>query len=116
MILRIKDDESDIGKLIHDFKCKKADEMYFPNLAARNRELKETKEGVDTVCMAMEKERNRTREEDRLISLLTLMRTQGWDAEKAMDAMEIPVTEKPLYSRSIEHAISRHNVSAQASM
>ena len=44
-----KDEESDIGKLIHDFKCRKADEMYFKNLAARTRELKETKEGQGQV-------------------------------------------------------------------
>ena len=102
-----KNDGSDIGKRIHDFKCRKADEMYFPNLAARTRELKETKEGVDTMCLAMEKERSRTREEDKLISLMTLMRTQGWNAEQAMSAMEIPAEEKPLYARSVEHAIAQ---------
>ena len=50
--------------------------MYFPNLAARTRELKETKKGVDTMCTAMEKERIRTREEDKLITLMTLMRNR----------------------------------------
>ena len=75
-----KDDGSEIGKLIHDFKCRKADEMYFPNLAARTRELKETKEGVDTMCEAMEREKSRTREEEKLISLMTLMETQGWNS------------------------------------
>ena len=71
-----KDDGSEIGKLIHDFKCRKANDMYFPNLAARTRELKETKKGVDTMCTAMEKERIRTREEDKLITLMTLMRNR----------------------------------------
>ena len=101
-----KDEESDIGKLIHDFKCRKADEMYFKNLAARTRELKETKEGRDTVCEAIEKERSRTGEEKSLVLMLNLMRTQGWDAEQAMNAMDIPASEKPLYARSVEHAIS----------
>lgn len=107
-----KDDGSDIGKLIHDFKCIKADDIIFPNLAARMIELKESKEGVESMCQSMEKERIRTREEDKLITLMTLMRTQGWDAEKAMEAMDIPVSEKPLYARSIAHAISQRSLGA----
>ena len=94
-------------QLMHDFSCKKADEMYFPNLAARTRELKETKEGVDTMCMAMEKERTRSGEEKTLILMLNLMRTQGWNAEQAMNAMDIPASEKPLYARSVEYALSQ---------
>ena len=109
-----KDDGSEIGKLIHDFKCRKADEMYFPNLAARTRELKETKEGVDTMCMAMEKERTRSGEEKTLILMLNLMRTQGWNAEQAMNAMDIPASEKPLYARSAARAISQQKAHASA--
>ncbi len=52
-----KDDKSEIGKLIHDFKCTKADDMYFDNLARKTRELKETPKGVETVCAVMEQER-----------------------------------------------------------
>ena len=58
------------------------------------------------MCEAMEKERSRTGEEKTLVLMLNLMRTQGWDAEQAMNAMDIPASEKPLYARSVEHAIS----------
>ena len=102
-----KDDGSEIGKLIHDFKCRKADDMYFQNLAARTRELKETKEGVDTMCMAMEKERTRTVEENTLVLLLNLMDSEKWNAERAMTALRIPADEKPLYARSVAHALSK---------
>ena len=81
--------------------------MYFPNLAARTRELKETKEGVDTMCMAMEKERTRTVEENTLILLLNLMDSENWNAERAMTALRIPASEKPLYARSVAHAIAQ---------
>ena len=43
-----------------------ADDIIFPNLAARMIELKESKEGVESMCQSMEKERIRTREEDKL--------------------------------------------------
>ena len=106
-----KDSESDIGKLIHDFKCSKADEMHFPNLAARTRELKETKEGVETMCLAMEKERTRTREEDKLISVMDLMDTTGWDVEKAMTMLKVPTADRALYARSVAHAKAQQTAS-----
>ena len=99
-----KDESSEIGKLIHDFKCKKADEMYFPNLAARTRELKETKEGVETMCQIMEKERVKTSEENTLVNMLNLMDSTGWDAEKAMTMLKIPAADRELYARSAARA------------
>lgn len=101
-----KDNKSEIGKLIHDFKCKNADEMYYSELAARMRELKETQEGVDKMCAVMEKERNRTVEERTLILMMNLMDTQDWDAQTAMDALKIPESERDLYARSAAYARS----------
>ena len=44
-----KDDGTEIWKLIHDFRCTRADEMYFPRLAARVKFLKEDEEGITMV-------------------------------------------------------------------
>ena len=44
-----KDDGTEIWKLVHDLRCKNADEMYFPRLAARVKFLKEDEEGVEIV-------------------------------------------------------------------
>ncbi len=49
-----EEDTSDIAKLIHDFKCTNADEMLLPLLAERTRYFKETPEGVEYMCKAME--------------------------------------------------------------
>ena len=49
-----KDDTSDLAKLIHDFRCSKADEMLLSPLADRTKYFKETPEGVDYMCKAME--------------------------------------------------------------
>lgn len=48
------EDNSDLAKLIHDFRCNRADEMLLPPLADRTRFFKETPEGVDYMCKAME--------------------------------------------------------------
>ena len=47
-------DDTELGRLMHDFHCKKAEEMYSEILAERVRELKETQEGVDSMCIEME--------------------------------------------------------------
>ena len=44
-----EDDGTEIWKLVHDLRCTRADEMYFPRLAARVRFLKEDEEGVTIV-------------------------------------------------------------------
>lgn len=48
-------DSTELGKLMHDFYCKNADDMYSEVLANRVKELKETPEGVDSMCREMEK-------------------------------------------------------------
>ena len=50
---RVQDD-TELGRLMHDMHCSHADEMYSEILAARMRELKETQEGVDAMCREMD--------------------------------------------------------------
>ena len=56
-------DESPIGKLMHDFSCTDPGEMYYRVLADRVRFFKESKEGVEIMCRAMEDMRNQTLKE-----------------------------------------------------
>ena len=44
-----QDDGSELWKLIHDFHCTNADDMYFPRLAERVKYLKANKKGVVTM-------------------------------------------------------------------
>ena len=48
-------DDTELGRLMHDLHCKKADEMHSPILAKRMYELKETQKGVELMCHEMEK-------------------------------------------------------------
>lgn len=48
-------EETELGRLMHDFHCKSAVDMYNEVLARRVYELKETQEGVDHMCREMDK-------------------------------------------------------------
>lgn len=46
--------DTELGRLIHDLNCKKAEDMYSEVLAKRVSELKETPEGVGIMCREMD--------------------------------------------------------------
>ena len=48
-------ENTDQGRLMHDFHCTKAEDMYSKVLAERVRVLKETQEGVEIMCKEMDK-------------------------------------------------------------
>ena len=51
-------DDSPIGWLMHDFSCSNPDKMHYKILKDRVKFFKESKEGIDTMCKAMEDFRN----------------------------------------------------------
>lgn len=48
------DDNSAIGRLMHDFRCENPSDMYYKELAERTHYLKENEGGRDNMCKAME--------------------------------------------------------------
>lgn len=58
-----KNDDEPIGRLMHDFRCVSAVDMFYPELAEKVRELKETKGGQDRMCKLMEDMRNEAQRE-----------------------------------------------------
>ena len=56
-------DETSLGKLMHDFACIEAKDMYYQVLADRVRYFKEDEKGVAVMCKAMEDMRNEARAE-----------------------------------------------------
>lgn len=59
---RIRDDTS-LGKLMHDFACIEAGDMYYQVLADRVRYFKEDEKGAAVMCKAMEDMRNEAAKE-----------------------------------------------------
>ena len=55
--------DTPVGKLMHDFSCTDASDMYYGTLADRVRFFKENKEGIEIMCRAMEDMRNQTLKE-----------------------------------------------------
>ena len=55
--------DTPIGKLMHDFSCTDAADMYYGTLADRVRFFKESKEGIEIMCKAMEDMRNESLQE-----------------------------------------------------
>ena len=47
-------DDSSLGRLMHDFFCTEPDDMYYETLANRARYLKKTEKGVAIMCKAMD--------------------------------------------------------------
>ncbi len=47
-------DDTELGRLMHDLHCKNASDMYSKILANRVRELKETQKGVEVMCNEIE--------------------------------------------------------------
>ena len=47
-------EDTRLGRLMHDMNCKNADEMYSKILAERVRELKETEKGEEMMCKEMD--------------------------------------------------------------
>ena len=63
------DDTSDLANLVHDFRCKRAEDMRIKELADKTRYFKETQEGVSIMCKAIEEMRNEvTKEAEKLRS------------------------------------------------
>ena len=63
-------DTSELAKLVHDFRCSNADEMYTQLLAERTRYFKETPEGVSEMCKAMEEMQKTARAEGKKEGIL----------------------------------------------
>ena len=86
---------------MHDFLCSDPDDMKTPLLAEKARYLKTDPKGVELMCKAMEDLREesikRGEEAALLRSIKNLMQTLGLSADKAMNALMIPLSEQAKY-------------------
>ena len=61
----IDSEDTPLSHLMHDFKCKKAEEMYYPQLANRVGMIKNTEGGQETMCEIMDNLYKKKAKEDR---------------------------------------------------
>ncbi len=102
-----RDSMTELGKLMHDFFCENADDMYFSALADRVRYQKESEKGVATMSRVMDELRIETAKETEqnttVVAIKNLMTNLKLSLEQAMDALNIPKSKRSLYAGLINN-------------
>ena len=93
--------ETDLGKLMHDFRCIDPADMNFQTLADRARYFKESEEGVQNMCKVIEDMRNEvaveTARETKIEAIKNVMEGLQYSVKQAMDLLKIPEAEQEYY-------------------
>ncbi len=102
-----------LGRLIHDFRCKKSSEMYNEILAKGVHHYKETEEGRKEMSEPMERLRRKWAKEaeekgekkgekrTKVQAVLSLMDTMKFTTEQALDALKISGKERDQISKIV---------------
>lgn len=89
-----QDASTELGKLMHDFFCTRADDMNYKALADKVRYFKENEEGVKHMCKVLEDMREETAKAQETKTLAStarnLMETMKWSFEQTMENMKVP--------------------------
>lgn len=98
-----KDDADPVGKLMHDFRCTNAVDMFYQELAESVRHFKETEGGQNQVCKAMEERIDREKDQERIETLFdvvkNLMEAMKMSAEQAMTTLKISDADKGVLAK-----------------
>lgn len=84
-----KNNDEPIGRLMHDFRCTDARDMFYEALKKPVKHFKETEGGRNQMCKVMEERINRERVEVLFETTKSLMENMGISAEQAMEAMNV---------------------------
>ncbi len=98
-----------VGKLMHDFKCKKSADMFYEEFSKGVKHFKETEGGRKAMCEAVVAYGNQraeeAAEEKRLDTLLdsvkNLMQSMKWTADQAMAALKISQDDRIILARRL---------------
>lgn len=89
-----KQEDTELGRLMHDLHCKKAGDMYSKILASRVYELKETEKGVREMCRDMEEIYSEGREEggqEKAREIVLSLAEMGMPIEQIVKAVKMPI-------------------------
>ena len=87
----------ELGRLMHDFNCTRADDMTFDLMAEKTRYLKENPEGAKYMCKVMED----LRDDVLLETIRNLMKNLKITAEQAMLAMGLSDSDRKKYIKML---------------
>ncbi len=89
-----KQEDTELGRLMHDLHCKKSSDMYSKILASRVYELKETEKGVREMCRDMEEIYSEGREEggqEKAREIVLSLAGMGMPIEQIVKAVKMPM-------------------------
>lgn len=89
-----KNDDNPVGRLMHDFRCTSAIDMFYEVLKKPVKHFKETEGGRSQVCKAMEDRIDKERIEVLFKSVKSLMQNMKLSAEQAMTALDVSQEDK----------------------
>ena len=100
-----KNDEDPVGRLMHDFRCTSAVDMFYDELAKSVRFFKETEGGQSRMSKAMEDRIRRAEEETRIETTVHLikeiMESMKMTAEQVMTMMNISDDDRSVMMKKI---------------
>ncbi|MGN0482318.1 MAG: PD-(D/E)XK nuclease family transposase [Lachnospiraceae bacterium] len=96
------EDDTELGKLMHDFKVANPNEMYFKVLADTARYFKQDEEGVRAMCKAMEELIDKEKKELQLELAFRMMKAGKYTKLEVMDIFEITEEEYEELSRKVQ--------------
>lgn len=86
-------DETELGKLMHDFYCTNADDMNYKVLADRVRYFKEDEKGVTAMCKSIEEMRKEERIEARIEVAIRMLNSGKLTYEEIASFVDMTVEE-----------------------
>ena len=89
-----------VGRLMHDFGCKEAKDMYYPELAKGVKHFKE-EGGRERMCEAVEKYADRKMLDKQIELIKNLMDSMKWSAEQAMTAMKVSDADRAMLLKEL---------------
>lgn len=96
-----KNDSDPIGKLMHDFGCRRSADMFYKELANQVKYYKETEGGREIMCKAVDELAEKRRLDGLAESIRNLMETTKWTVEQAMNALKVSEADRKLVSKRL---------------
>jgi len=96
-------DTSDLAKLVHDFRCSQASDMFTKQLADKTRMLKETPEGVDIMCKAIEENNKRILKNKEIEIAVNFIRLGKNTYDEIAEATGLTVEEVEKLAETVNH-------------
>ena len=83
--------DSDIGRLMHDFRCCEAKDMYFKEMREATHHFKETEEGVEYMCRAFEETRDAAKYQEKIDVAMRLIARGKYTLEEIAEDTRLPL-------------------------